>query len=54
MMLCCNVTKAETKYSKINGSLKNVFSIKVAVKPRDYKACSHGRGDDRGYLERVE
>ena len=31
---CCNVTKAETKHSKIDGGLKNVFSIKMAVKPR--------------------
>ena len=54
MLLCCNVIKTETKYSKIDRGLKNVFSVKVAVKPRDYKVCPYGRGGDRGYLERVE
>ena len=54
MLLCYNMVKAETKYSKINGGLKNVFSIKMAVKPRDYKVCPCGRGGDRRYLEMAE
>ena len=40
MLLCCNVVKAETKHSKIDGVLKNVLSVKVAVKPRDPKVSS--------------
>ena len=48
------MVKAETKHSKINGGLKNVFSIKVAVKPRDYKYVLMTEEVVRGHLERAE
>ena len=47
-------SRLKPKYSKIDGGLKKVFSIKMAVKPRDYKVCPCGRGGDRRYLEMAE